>query len=51
MTILEQLAAYADERVRQAKKKIPLERIRDQALALDKGNFVFPNLIIANNTF
>ena len=41
MTILEQLAAYADERVRQAKKKIPLERIRDQALALDKGNFVF----------
>lgn len=41
MTRLEQLAAYADERVRQAKKKIPLERIRDQALALDKGNFVF----------
>lgn len=40
-TILDQLAAHARERVRQAKEKIPLEEIRRQALILPKGGFAF----------
>lgn len=41
MTILDQLAGYARERTEQAKKQIPLETIRQQALALPKGSFTF----------
>lgn len=41
MTILEQLAAHARERVRQAKRQIPSERMQAEALALPKGNFAF----------
>lgn len=41
MTILDQLADYARERVAVAKKKIPLEEIKGQALSLPKGNFAF----------
>lgn len=41
MTILDQLADYARERVAKAKKKIPLEEIKKQALSLPKGNFAF----------
>lgn len=41
MTILDQLADYARERTKQAKKSIPLSEIRQQALALPKGNFAF----------
>ncbi len=41
MTILDELAAYARERTEQAKKKIPLEEIRRQAMSLPKGNFAF----------
>lgn len=41
MTILDQLADYARERVRQAKKKTPPEEIRCQALSLPRGNFAF----------
>lgn len=41
MTILDQLADYARERVVEAKKKIPLEEIKRQALSLPKGNFAF----------
>lgn len=37
MTILDQLADYARERVRQAKKKTPPEEIRRQALSLLRG--------------
>ena len=40
-TILDQLAAYARERTRRAKKKIPLAEIRRQALMLPKGTFAF----------
>lgn len=41
MTILDQLADYARERVAEAKKKIPLEEIKRQALSLPNGNFAF----------
>ena len=40
-TILDQLAGYARERTRQAKKKIPLEEMRRRALSLPKGDFAF----------
>lgn len=41
MTILDQLASYAKERVLAAKKKISLEDIKAQALSLPKGNYAF----------
>lgn len=41
MTILDQLAKYAHERVEEAKKRITLEKIRQQALSLPKENFPF----------
>lgn len=41
MTILEQLAAYAKVRTAQAKQEVPLEIIRQQALAMPKGDFSF----------
>ena len=43
MTILDELAAHARERVAAAKREKPLEVIRRQALALPKGNFAFEN--------
>lgn len=45
MTILDQLADHARERVAQAKRKIPPADIRRQALALSKGNFAFENAL------
>lgn len=41
MNILEQLAVHAKERTEEAKKKLPLEKIKEQALSLPKGNFAF----------
>ena len=41
MTILDQLAGYAAERVEHAKEKIPAEEMRRQALALPGGDFGF----------
>lgn len=41
MTILDQLAEYARERTRQAKKNFPLEELQRQALSLPKGDFSF----------
>lgn len=41
MTILDQLAAHARARVAQAKQRLPLEEIRRQALALERGDFAF----------
>lgn len=41
MTILDQLANHARERTEQAKKRMPLEEIRLQALSHPKGNFAF----------
>lgn len=43
MTILDELAAHARERVAAAKREKPLEVIRRQALALPKGEFAFEN--------
>lgn len=37
MTILDQLADYARERTRQAKKRVSPEEMKRQALALPKG--------------
>lgn len=45
MTILDQLAEHAYERVAAAKKKIPLEQIRQQALFAPKGNYAFENAL------
>lgn len=45
MTILDQLAGYARERVEKAKKKIPVDEIKQQALFLPKGTFAFENAL------
>lgn len=45
MTILDQLADYARERVEQAKKRIPLNEIKQQASRLPKGSFSFENAL------
>lgn len=41
MTILDQLADYARQRVEQARRALPLEDIRQHALSLPKGEFAF----------
>lgn len=41
MNILEQLAAYAAQRVAQAKQRISSETVKEQALQLPKGSFAF----------
>lgn len=41
MTILDELAGYAAERTEEAKKKVPSEVIRQQAMSLPKGTFSF----------
>ena len=41
MTILDQLAEHASARVAQAKASLPLDEIRERALALPKGDFAF----------
>ncbi len=41
MTILDELAAYARERVAAAKENISLEEVKAKALALPKGDFEF----------
>ncbi len=41
MTILDQLANHARERVERAKREIPAEEIKKQALLLSAGNFLF----------
>lgn len=41
MTILDRLADYARIRTGQAKAKIPLSIVREQALSMPKGTFVF----------
>ena len=41
MTILDQLADYARQRVEQARRTLPLEDIRQHALSLPKGEFAF----------
>ena len=45
MTILDELAAYAKERVLQAKKMRSLQELRSQAEALPKGTFAFEHAL------
>lgn len=45
MTILDELADYAKERVAAAKSQISTEDIRRQAVELPKGNFAFENAL------
>jgi len=45
MTILDQLADYARQRTEQAKRTLPLEEIRHQALDLPKGDFSFQHAL------
>ena len=41
MTILDELAAHAKERVKTAKERISAEEMKAKALALPKGDFAF----------
>ncbi len=45
MTILDQLACHARERVEQAKRDVSLEEMKSLAEALPKGNFSFENVL------
>lgn len=45
MTILDQLADHAKWRTEEAKKKVPLSEIRQQAMNLPKGTFSFENAL------
>ena len=45
MTILDQLAEHAWERIAEKKSKISLEEIRKQALAFPRGDFAFENAL------
>lgn len=45
MTILDQLAAHAKERVAAAKALLPTEEIRERALQLSRGDFAFENAL------
>ncbi len=45
MTILDQLADYARERTKQAKRRVPLEAVRQQALSLSVEAFAFENAL------
>lgn len=45
MTILDQLADYARERVAETKREVPLEEIKRQALSIPKGVFTFENAL------
>lgn len=45
MTILDQLADHARERVTEAKKKLSLYEIKQKALSMPKGNFAFENAL------
>lgn len=45
MTILDELAKYACTRVSKAKREISLDRIKEQALSIPKGNFEFENVL------
>ena len=45
MTILDQLAEHARERTEQAKKKIPLAELRQQALSFPEGKLDFENAL------
>lgn len=45
MTILDELAAYAKERVAEAKKNQSLSEVKARALALPKGTFEFENAL------
>ncbi len=45
MTILDTIAEYARYRVEEAKKKLPVESIREQAYALPKGDLNFGNAL------
>lgn len=49
MTILDELADYARIRTNKAKEKIPLNIIKEKALALPKGNFAFENALKKND--
>lgn len=41
MTILDELAEYARVRTNEAMKRVPLETVKEKALAMKKGNFEF----------
>ncbi len=50
MTILEELAAHAHERIAEAKQQISFEEIREQALQMPKGGFSFEQALHKEGT-
>ena len=48
MTILEELAGFARERVKQAKTKISPEEMRQRAIQTEKGDFAFDNFYVTS---
>lgn len=49
MTILDELADYAGERVKAAKAAVPLEEIKSKAFAMPKGSFAFEKALKKND--
>lgn len=45
MNILEELADFALKRTEEAKKSLPLDKLRQQALLMKKGDFAFENAL------
>jgi indole-3-glycerol phosphate synthase len=45
MTILDEIASYARERVSKTKEIVPLRDVKDNAFSLPKGNFSFENAL------
>ena len=45
MTILDKLADHAHERIREANETLPLSKVKDTALSMDKGDFSFENAL------
>ena len=51
MTILDQLAEHARERVSEAKRKISPKDLKQQALSMQKGSFAFEKALRKDRTF
>lgn len=49
MTILDELAAYARQRVAASKEKVSLDEVKARALALPKGKFEFEKALVSDD--
>ena len=51
MTILDEIASYAKERVETAKETLPLHIVKERAMALPKGDFSFEEALKGQESF